>query len=273
MSLARLLSRVRELYGVEDVQLWLDPGALGRAPGMGRKWIRDESEYRTIVDGDVVVFVSGGRDLDPSVFEGETTYRTDYVEKELPRRSRADAIDGPRVDLPTQYTTTYQRDYVPLARPNDNVPEYVEPIFARAPFVGQTTYATDYVEKPLSRPEIGEEYDMTQPTHRVIPTTAHRYDYKHHPSKTGRKYARPTEPPLRLPGAPWQPTEYREKYDEKKCPENMMRPYPPPPDMIQDEPPCRPTTTYNRDYVPLDHNDARSTLHVEPAAPSGHLSP
>lgn len=65
------------------MEIWLHPLAHRQAPSYGRELIRNESEYKCIVDDDVIVIVvTGGQALRPNEallaeFNGETTLSRD----------------------------------------------------------------------------------------------------------------------------------------------------------------------------------------------------
>lgn len=267
VSLTKLLARVRKIYSVSEVQLWHDANAMGHVPGHGRRLIRDEADYRTIVDGDVVVFTSGGRDLDPCKFDATTTYRADYIAKPLaPKHPLRDPVRDTKIYMPADYSTTYRRDYTLVQPPARTIPDYHEPTYENAPFDAQTTYNTDYVLHPMAQPSDDPTPNWFTYAPQGVPheTSVYRRDYIRHPIEQ-HGHAKPSghaQPPC---GAAWRPTEYTAKYKGTQAPktEHLDNLYTPSIPLVP-PPFCR--TTYQRDYVPLDHSSAQSTLHVEPNA-------
>lgn len=267
VSLNKLLARVRKIYSVSEVQLWHDANAMGHAPGQGRRLIRDEADYTAIVDGDVVVFTSGGRDLDPCKFDATTTYRADYIEKALtPMRPLSDPVRRTKIYMPPYYSTTYRRDYTAVEPPARTIPDYHEPTYEKAPFKGQTTYSTDYVLHPMAQPSDDPTPISYMDALQVVPheTSVYRRDYIRHPIGQQER-AKPCGHVPPSCGATWRPTEYTANYKGMQAPKTEHPDYLYTPRMQLDPPPfCR--TTYQRDYVPLDHSVAQSTIHVEPSA-------
>lgn len=257
VSLAKLLAQIREVYDVAAVELWLDPDA--HVPGKGRILIYDESDYRTIADDDVIVFTSKGKVLDPTKLL--TTYRADYIAKQLPMRVPPVLDDPPVVELPVDYNTTYRHDYVPKKNPFGETMGDVEVPLVSAPFHGDTTYRTDYVEKHLPKRASPPDnaWAMAPGANRHISTYAQDY-----PGHTRASLGKPNATPAVTmpPGAIWMPTEYRDHYVGAEPSNNSLHAVL---NIDDDAPPCLPPnarTTYQNDYIPHALTNAR--IHVEP---------
>ena len=119
-SLANFQCRLRKVYDmgpIEPLEIWLHPIAHAAKPAYGRELVATESDYRCIIDDDVVVIVSGDKILPATralreEFLGETTYQADFVRKSLKPREPAyvePRFEHSRSDLvvPDRYVTTY----------------------------------------------------------------------------------------------------------------------------------------------------------------------
>ena len=65
-TLAAFQSRVRKGFGLgpeDPFEMWVHPYARGATPARGRERIRNESDYRCVIDGDVVVRRAARREL------------------------------------------------------------------------------------------------------------------------------------------------------------------------------------------------------------------
>jgi hypothetical protein len=295
-SLASFQQRVRRAYKLSDgaaLEIWLHPLAHRQAPSYGRELIRNESEYKCIVDDDVIVIVvTGGQALRPNEallaeFNGETTYKSDFVPKSRkPRASprvesrwqhehevrpgpgaSAHAAPPAAFEVPAQYQTTYSRDYV---KKNIHYKERkpYEPAERRKedePFLGQTTYGRDYVRKRLDPAETPPRFVLGGLG--VVTFGARRKDTTFRNDFVG--YAlKPLERPPKAENAPaprgavWMATEYKGEYIGRRAPsprpQKTIAEFAP----LEFAPPTS-TTTYARDFHTHPLHGARQ-IHVDP---------
>ena len=270
-TLSGLLERVQRAFNVTNVELWLDSGAQGRIPGQGREKIVTEGHYKSIVDGDVIVFLVNGKTAKKtSAFDAEfqdiTTYTNDYTPKAFPEPLGGPADDdGPCLGIPHDYSTTYGRDFEPktLAPETRLQVEYPHP--ATLPFQGQTTYQTDFVPKDLPpRHDVSSKPWTYHGAPPVIPKSTYSYDYTCQSNKKQLPRTMMQKQPLpRHPGAPAPDTEYQAKYKGERGAYTL---HPETDDPPAWNPPPVGTSTYKRDYLPHDRHAGHRILHVEPGA-------
>ena len=264
-TLQRFVERVRRAFPEvkENIELWLDSGAMGRVPGQGRDLLRNEAEYRSLMDGDVVVFVAGGKKLKRSpAFDGEfeTTYRRDYVAKEFPEPlGDYEQPEWLSVHMPHDYGTTQGRDYQKRPSFPETNFDYDVPPRSTLPFEGRTTYQTDYIPKALPLCDTTDPRPWTYTgSLPIFPKSSYSYDYS--PQKTVPPKGIPkSHPKFRHPGAPTPSTNYQSSYRGKPGEPfgRELSGY----DWNGPAPPLS-TTTYRRDYTP--HDLTNQVVYVEP---------
>lgn len=283
-SLANFQCRLRKVYKLhptEPLEIWLHPIAHAASPAFGREKIVTESDYRCIIDDDVVVIVVGGRAVEPDKaladeFFSQTTYQSDFVAKTLKHREPCYAepkFERARSDLvvPDRYVTTYGRDYVEKAVARKPREPYVPADRESVKLDATTVYQRDFVPKSLDatdrtapEPELLRDWRPSRsPARSSLKASVSRSDFIAY--GVAAREAPSFKPPAEVPeGAKWLPTEYEAKYlgaagevrpQRTRPPTWSENDIAPPPEMC--------LTTYTRDFVPHSLHGAQR-LNVDP---------